>query len=218
MSNIKHPRYVLVVVQVLIIISAVFAKPLTPNSGPLILPNGPNPIRRNRCNDWPSWVPNTIKHSDCLQALEILRRAEGQKSGTQRFEFIIPGAPRTTRFLPLTTPRVYSTDTCTVAILMLGGIPPGFLPPGVRPQQWPHTDVETLDVLKDAAAEVVRQCVAEGAGPPLAGWIARGRLARSIGVFVFESGSLMDRMVRNVGIGEGHGLLLGTDANLTHVA
>lgn len=93
---------------------------------------------------------------------------------------------------------------------MFAGLPPNFLPPGVYPKVWPPIDIETLDELRNAAAEVERTCVYTGGDNPRAGWVPRGRLTGSIGVLVYETGSLMDRIVRNE-----HGLYLDTVANQT---
>ncbi|KAL8653371.1 MAG: hypothetical protein Q9226_003874 [Calogaya cf. arnoldii] len=160
------------------------------------MPNGLNapPLR---CNRLPYWQPNTIRHGDCIQALELFRTAEGAKPGSQSFEFLTPGAHKVSTLLPLWTPRVYSAGTCTIAVVMLAGLPPNFLPPGAILKVWPPIDIETLDELRNAAANIVRTCVYIGGGFPKAGWVPKGRLNGSIGVLLYETGSLMDRIVRN---------------------
>ncbi|KAL8780230.1 MAG: hypothetical protein Q9213_006575 [Squamulea squamosa] len=201
--NVSAPlRYIITIIQVLAIICTVHATPVTSNlsPNPLTLSNGLDAPTVPKCNRLPHWIPKTIRHRDCLQALELFRMAEGAKSGTQRFEFLARGAQKTSYLLPLFTPRVYNVSTCTIAIAMLASIPPRFLPPAARQGKvWPRTDIETLDELRNATALVVRECVLY-APPrgihPLAGWVPRGRLDGAIGVFVYESGSLMDRVVR----------------------
>ncbi|KAL8801013.1 MAG: hypothetical protein Q9182_004757 [Xanthomendoza sp. 2 TL-2023] len=221
MSNSKYQRWILALVQVLVIIHTVFATPFTPVPGSLLLPNGPNPPRVDKCNRSSLWISTKIQHEDCLAALELFRRQEGQKRGTQRFEFLSPGARKTSPLLPLATPRMYFAKTCSVAILMMRAIPPAFLPPGMTPQSsWPMNEVETLDVLKNAAAEVVRECVSWGkaGGFPLAGWVARGQLGKGLGVFVFQTGSEMYKMVRNERAWGDPGTFLDADVNRTFVA
>ncbi|KAL8680416.1 MAG: hypothetical protein Q9186_003376 [Xanthomendoza sp. 1 TL-2023] len=215
MLNSRSQRWMLALIQVLVIIGTVVATPFTPNPSPLLLPKGPNPPRVDKCNRSPLWISTKIKHEDCLQALEIFRRHEGQKPGSQRFEFLAPGARKTSTLLPLTTPRMYFANTCSIALLMMRAIPPAYLPPGVTPQSWPLNEIETLDVLKNAATEVVRECVSWGqhGGFPLAGWVARGQFKKGLGVFVFETGSAMYKMVKNERYWRGHGIFLDADAD-----
>ncbi len=199
----RQLQHLHVMAQLLIIVGLSHASPLGPESNlnPTIWPNSldapPNPQGMKRCNRLPYWQPNTIKHTDCIHALELFRTAEGAKSGSQRFEFLIPGAQKVSTLLPLSTPRVYYAGTCTIAVVMLAALPPNYLPPGAYPRLWPPIDIETLDELRNAAADVERTCVQLGGEYPKTGWTPRGRLNGSIGVLIYETGSLMDRIVRN---------------------
>lgn len=203
MFNPKHLRCILIVIPLITIIRTVCATSLALsfNLKPLAMPdnvNTPSTLQElKKCNRLPSWQPHTIRHSDCTRALELFRATEGAKSGSQRFEFHTPGAHKASTLLPLSTPRVYPAGTCTIAVVMLASLPPSFLPPGVYPKFWPPIDIETLDELRNAAADVERTCVFMGGDYPRAGWVPRGRLSGSIGVLIYETGSLMDRIVRN---------------------
>lgn len=203
MFNSKHLRCVLILIPLITIIRTVCATSLALSSNlkPLAMSDNVDtpstPQNMKKCNRLPSWQPHTIRHSDCTRALELFRATEGAKSGSQRFEFHTPGAHKASTLLPLSTPRVYPAGTCTIAVVMLASLPPSFLPPGVYPKVWPPIDIESLDELRNAAADVERTCVYMGGDYPRAGWVPRGRLSGSIGVLIYETGSLMDRIVRN---------------------
>ena len=205
-----------IMAQLLAIMAVIQASPLAPkpNPSPTSWSNGldapTNPQGMERCNRLPYWQPKTIRHADCIHALEIFRTVEGGKSGSQRFEFLIPGAQKVSTLLPLLTPRVYAAKTCAIAVVMLAGLPPNYLPPGAYPRVWPPVDIETLDELRNAADDVVRTCVHLVGEFPRTGWTLRGRLNRSIGVLIYETGSLMDRIVT-----DGRGLYLDAAANQT---
>ena len=187
MVQIKRGIHLLVIVECLTI-GSIFATPFTPSLQPSLY-NISSLEHVSACTRSSQWVQTTIKPEDCIEALELFRRAEGQKSDQQRFEFLAPGAKQQTHLLPLQTPRKYYYRSCTVALVMMVTFRISNLPPNARRKTYLRTEVDTLGDLKLAASEIVGQCVnVNGIG----GWKAMGRLDQALGVFLWESGSSMD--------------------------
>ncbi len=183
----------------LLIITMAYASPLDTVSQPsLVSATGPNPRPLKTCVSLKSWSIDRIEARDCGAALETFRRAEGAKDGSREFEFYAPGAkPGTSGRLALGTPRKYRWNSCTITVGMLAGVPGGYLPPGLHfKQHFAPVDVATLDQLRQAAREVVEDCVEWSPHKPLAGWQPMGELSQDIGVFVWRTGSFMDHLVR----------------------
>ncbi|KAL8918838.1 MAG: hypothetical protein Q9208_007095 [Pyrenodesmia sp. 3 TL-2023] len=162
------------------------------------VPGGPSPRPLKTCVTLKSWSIDRIEASDCGAALEMFRRAEAAKPGSQRFELYGAGAkPGALGLLTLDTPRKYTWNTCTITLGMLAGVPRGYLPPGLQfKQHFAPNDVATLDELRQAAREVIEDCVKWVPHKPLAGWQPMGELSKDIGVFVWKTGSFMDHLVR----------------------
>ena len=154
--------------------------------------------RIETCTFQPHWVPNIVRYSDCLGALEIFRIAERGKPGAQRFEFVAPGVPKKTTLLPLQTPRKFRHKTCTITVAMLASFPISYLPPQARRKPYEPTDVATLDELRAAASDVALDCVKNPrvSSRPTVGWTPKGQvLSLGIAVSVWETDSFMDRLI-----------------------
>ena len=96
---------------------------------------------------------------------------------------------------------------------MLVTYPPQWTPPNADRYRFRPADVATLEELMGAAKEVVRACGAYH-GRQSAGWANRGQLNAGIAVTVMETGSFMDRLVKNRGKAPDSGrLILGGDEN-----
>ncbi len=165
---------------------------------PLIPPNHNSLTASNRmvtCTASTRWVPSHVIpfSQDCHEALDQMRRVEGNKRSDQRFEFLAPDRQQRTRLLPLRTPRVYSAKSCTVAVTMLSSYKPWDLPPETRRGPYPNSEIATLEELMQGARAVVASCV-DGKGQ--AGWSGEGWSNLGIAVAVFESGSQIDRLVK----------------------
>ncbi|KAL8760135.1 MAG: hypothetical protein Q9199_000272 [Rusavskia elegans] len=149
------------------------------------------------CIASPDWVVSSHIHpSDCLEALDIFRRAESQKDGSQRFEFLARGAHPASELLTMTTPRKYHFRSCTVAVAMFASIPPWFLEPTMERRRFAPNDIASLDELREAAKQIVATCVQFRGRRPLVGWQEMGRLSKAIGVFVWETRSPIDGALR----------------------
>ena len=198
MAQFQNLQYILIIIQFLVAIS-VYGTPL----GPPLHPSSVNlyPARFNTsgqngfpvCTQLNHWVPHEVLYADCLLALDLMRRAEGAKSSTQRFEFMVPGAPKTTHLLPLLTPRKYTAKTCSITVDMLAMFHIRFLPPEAKRKWYSPTDVATLDEVKMAAERIAERCIKDNGKTQAAGWEPVGQEDRAIGVFIWESGSWMDR-------------------------
>ncbi|KAI4156742.1 MAG: hypothetical protein L6R39_001051 [Caloplaca ligustica] len=181
----------------IMIIGTAFATPLEmPTQPALPVSVGSNPRPLKTCVGMTGWITDRIEPKDCRDALDLFRRAEGNKRGSQLFDFYAPGAKPKSTYLTLATPRKYAARTCTVTVAMVAGIPQGYRPPGVQFQHWQPNDLATLDGLRQAARAVVEDCVQRMEHKALAGWQPMGILAKSIGVFVWKTESFMDRLVQ----------------------
>ena len=153
----------------------------------------PSTNRMLSCTNNRRWKSTSIDLEDCRSALIQMHAAESQKSQTQRFEFLAPGARQVHHLLPLHTPRIYTTGSCTIAVTMLAMYKPWDLPPDARPGPFPSTEVATLGELWNAAKAVVDTCVH---GRERAGWDAEGWASLGIAVTVWQTGSAIDRLVK----------------------
>ncbi|KAL8790647.1 MAG: hypothetical protein Q9213_000495 [Squamulea squamosa] len=160
-------------------------------------PTGPRALSPEiqPCVASPDWVVSShLNPSDCVEAIRMFRRAEYQKDGSQRFEFLAPGAHPISDLRALTTPRKHRFKSCTVAVAMFASIPPWLLPPTMERMKFAPTDIVSLDQIRQAAEQIVTTCVEYR--KPLVGWQELGRLSKAIGVFVWETGSPIDRAVK----------------------
>lgn len=57
-------------------------------------------------------------------------------------------------------------------------------------------DVASFDGLRQAAKQIITDCVQFRGRRPLVGWQEMGRLSKAIGVFVWETGSPVDQALR----------------------
>ena len=186
---------ILTIIKVLFIHS-VLSSPFSYTSQPSLRNlTPPNPNRIRTCTSDPHWIERTVKYEDCLEALRLFRQAEGQKSGQQSFEFVAPGAQKISKLLPLFTPRIYTSKTCTVVVAMLATFPIRFLPPKAQRNWYPPTDVATLNDLQGAAETIVEDCVLSNGRGQVVGWSPQGHFSQAIAVTVWESGSFMDRLI-----------------------
>lgn len=179
-------QFIHVFALMLLLLEYTHATPLTLTNHNLTASN-----RIVTCTDNPRWIPSHAIPfpQNCYEALESMRRIEGNKRANQRFEFLTRDARQTTRLLPLRTPRMYRARTCTIAVTMLSSYPPWDLPPGPRIGSFPISEIATLAELMEAAKAVVTSCVEEkGHG----GWSAEGWLKLGIAVTVWQSGSPID--------------------------
>ena len=187
MANLVQLQYFLIIFP-LLFVHAIRATPAGP---PARLPSV------KPCVASPDWVVSShLNPSHCIEALELFRRAEILKDGSQRLEFFAPGGHPASRLLARTTPRKYSFSSCTIGIAMFASVPPWLLPPTIERRRFAPTDVASFDELYEAARQIVTTCVQYRGRKPLAGWQEMGRLGRAIGVFVWESGSPIDRIFR----------------------
>ncbi|KAL8998791.1 MAG: hypothetical protein Q9169_002241 [Polycauliona sp. 2 TL-2023] len=168
----------------LLFIQAIIAVPAGPVSGP------PGP---QACVASPDWVVSShLRPSDCVQALDMLRRAE-QKDSSRPLEFIARGAYPATKHMTLPTPREYQFRSCTITVAMFASIPPWFMPPTMERRRFASSDVASLGEVYRAAEQIVTDCVQSRGRRPIVGWQEMGRLSKAIGVFVWETGSPVDR-------------------------
>ncbi|KAL8685692.1 MAG: hypothetical protein Q9218_007598 [Villophora microphyllina] len=193
MAHILQFRYFIALIQSLLF-HGTLGNPIDPATH-LTMPNKPP---WNDCVRLGTWQQSLIKYNDCLLALELFRQAEAQKVGSQRFEFHVPNARLRSGLLPQVTPRGYTSRTCTIIVAMLSTIPRTMLPPGIVRKPYPQSDAATYDELRGAAREIVQDCVKGGIPRPLAGWQTKGHWDGAIGVWVWQTGSDMDRMIRQV--------------------
>ncbi|CAO1598908.1 MAG: hypothetical protein LQ349_001410 [Xanthoria aureola] len=177
------------VLYTLLFVNAIKAIPADPRS---TLP------RPKACVASPDWVVSShLRPSDCVQALDIFRRAESQKDDSQPSEFLARGARPASELLTLTTPRKYRFGSCTVVVAMFASIPPWFLDEStMERRRFAPNDVASLDELREAAKQIIATCVQLRERRPLVGWQEMGRLSKAIGVFVWETGSPIDRALR----------------------
>ena len=201
MAQLQNLQYILTIIQFLVTVS-VHATPLRPPLQPSVnlYPsrfNTSGQIGLPVCTQSNRWIPHEVLYADCLLALDVLRRAEGAKSSTQPFEFLLPGAQKTTHLLPLLTPRKYTSKTCSITIVMLAIFPVQFLPPQAKKKWYNPTDIATLDEITMAAGRIAERCIKDNGETQAAGWEPVGREDQTIGVFVWESGSWMDRVYSN---------------------
>ncbi|KAL8853764.1 MAG: hypothetical protein Q9221_001407 [Calogaya cf. arnoldii] len=176
------------VISTLLFTYAIEATPAGPRVG---LP-GPK-----ACVASPDWVVSShLRPSDCVEALDIFRRVESQKDGSQNFEFSARGAHPVSGLQIQRTPRNYQFRSCTITVAMFGSIPPWFLEPEMEGKRFASHDIASLDELRGAAKQIVTTCVQFRGRRPLVGWQEMGRLSKAIGVFVWETGSPIDRALQ----------------------
>ncbi|KAL9603285.1 MAG: hypothetical protein Q9219_001308 [cf. Caloplaca sp. 3 TL-2023] len=144
------------------------------------------------CTDTRFWMPNRILPQDCREALRIMRQMEGNKRMDQRFEFLAPNARPVKRLLPLKTPRVYRSETCTIAVTMLASYKPWDLPPDARTGPFPTSETATLGELITGAETLVSTCVEANRK---AGWDAEGWSSLGIAVTAWQTGSAVDKAI-----------------------
>ncbi|KAI4193132.1 MAG: hypothetical protein LQ350_008458 [Teloschistes chrysophthalmus] len=201
MAELSH-SWCIITIHILLSIHTISALPSPPNppSSDLTLPTRPP---WSSCVDLPTWQQTHLDPADCFRALQLFRQQESEKVQTQRFEFISPGARARTGLLPLTTPRRYSIGTCTITLALLGSVPRPLLPPGTHTRgRWPGSDVATFEELVDAARGIYQECVTDlgrvRPSGPLAGWHTKGHVDGVLGVFVWQTGSRMDKTMREL--------------------
>ena len=177
--------HVLTYVLLFIALSA-HANPLKP---PLRLPGV-------HCVPKRSWIQRQVLYDHCNKALSFFRSFESNKDPRQLFEFIKNGGKQSTHLLPLTTPRLYGWESCTISVTMLQSFPADLLPYEVsRTVPGPRTDAATLEELQGAAKMIVEDCVRGNWAKtlPTVGIEMKGRMYGAIAVNVWETGSLADQ-------------------------
>ncbi|KAL8661981.1 MAG: hypothetical protein Q9202_005107 [Teloschistes flavicans] len=185
----------------ILLIHIISAHPATsdPASG-LTLPTRPP---WSGCVDQQTWQQTHIDLTHCLEALELFRQTEFQKVQTQNFEFISPGARGRTGLLPISTPRRYTVGTCTITVALLGSIPRPLLPAGTHSRsRFPPTDVATFEELRAAGRGIYDECITDAGmlkpSGSSAGWQTKGHVSGALGVFMWQTGSRMDKTIKDL--------------------
>ncbi|KAL8843701.1 MAG: hypothetical protein Q9205_002058 [Flavoplaca limonia] len=182
--------------QIIIVLTVLFIRTIAAAPADLASPES-RLMGQQACVASPDWVVSShIQPADCAEALDIFRRAEFPKGGSQPLEFIARGAHPATHLTTITTPRKYRFRTCTVAVAMFASIPPWLMPPTMERRRFALNDVASFDGLRQAAKQIITDCVQFRGRRPLVGWQEMGRLSKAIGVFVWETGSPVDRALR----------------------
>ena len=128
----------------------------------------PRPITTDpQCIDSPNWVTPFFKGSDCSIAVDKFHNREYPIWSTTYLEFFAY------RFYPplpsvwaQRTPRRYRHKSCTMAIVMLGDMPSGIVPPPAT--RYSTSDLASYADLERAARGILLKCISpvrkQGAG------------------------------------------------------
>lgn len=148
------------------------------------------PEDRTDCISNADWSTPSFD-DDCVSALESFYYSDVSRYRDKQFEFMTPDAPRKKAYLdPVITPRRYVIGKCTLAIVMLSSFQPRQVPGSIGPYQ--PSDIGTYKQIWRSVENIAKICLPSRNHN--AGWEAVGS-AGSIGVFVWATGSNIDRSV-----------------------
>lgn len=145
-------------------------------------------IEPAHCTDHPYWIGNGLNRDDCDAAVNSFFYAEVSIYRHERFEFIAPFALPRTPLYGFHLPIRFRVATCVLVVASLSLFPAGSLPDGGE-RLFPSSDVASYWDLMHGAGSVKVHCVLS---ERKAGWAGEGR-EDALGVFLWGTGSLMDR-------------------------
>ena len=162
---------------------------------------------------------NHFVEEHCGLALALLQETDVAVYANTRIEFLAPNtSPTHTTSVSLSTPRKYSYDTCTIAIMLIDTIfPDGDVPIDLLPRDHWSREITTFASLESAAKQVLKTCVHLKHN---FGLTIDGEIEHAVGLFIWETGGWLDekfqaavdvRLKNATGFGAGT-LTLGDDA------
>lgn len=146
-----------------------------------------------QCINSKMWMDGgSFDPSHCYAALNKLEDTDFRLYKSRDIEFLAPGAIPQTKLDAVRLPRIYTSESCTIIVAMLGTIKEHFLPGQVRQaEEYGTTDLSKFSYLWSIAAWIDGSCVAKEA---YLGWCATGTHS-DIGVFVVGTESKVSRMI-----------------------
>lgn len=136
------------------------------------------------------WLAPQFDGDDCAEAISRFLHTDFDMYGFRRFEFLDVSTPQRTRSTVMRTPRRYTIATCSIGIGILSDFPEVL--PGESTHQLQKSDVASFQEIMESLRRIAVVCLTEGR----AGWEAVGK-DRSLGVFIWATGSHMDETLFN---------------------
>ncbi len=154
--------------------------------------NGSLSADPRRCTDSSSWMGEGYHAGDCAAAIHLLFQTEVRSAPLQIREFYAMGKTPSPGHPVVETPKRYVKGTCTVAVVMLEFFAEGGMNLPDQPQYLPvrGADLSTWQSVWGGVLRIQQRCGAQST----MGWETAG-FERGIGVFMWSTGSAMDRSV-----------------------
>lgn len=145
----------------------------------------------NRCSSSQDWQAYAFLVEDCFTAIQRVYLEQVLQKPDEIYEFIAPGSYPQTRKPWVRTPMQYTTNSCTLSIVMLNWFGPREPLPGRGPRGYEPSDTATFKDIYGAARVVERDCLLPTRRP---GWDVVGAKS-SIGVFLWATDSVINDRV-----------------------
>ena len=144
------------------------------------------------------WIAPSYSQ-DCQEALHYFQRTDVARYGAKTFEFREQRTPSVTGHPNRLIPRAYTFDKCTIAIGLVGSVPPALFPnpePEAPPGGWPKQDVADYKQIYALLRQLMTTCITD----ETAGWVQTGTGAAEgaeggIGLFMFATDSVADKTI-----------------------